>query len=99
MIQLLRQSRHPYAARLVEGIRADGVTLPPPASKPEEALNDRELKVLRLFAAGLTNAEIAQEMFLSTNTVKWYAKNIYRKLNVNRRMQAVAKARTLGLIP
>jgi LuxR family maltose regulon positive regulatory protein len=99
MIQLLRQSRHPYAARLLEGTKADGATLPPPASELEEALNDRELKVLRLFAAGLTNAEIAQEMFLSTNTVKWYAKSIHRKLNVSRRMQAVAKARELGLIP
>jgi len=99
MIRLLRQSRHPYAARLLEETEADGAALPPPTPELQEALNERELKVLRLFAASLTNAEIAQEMFLSTNTVKWYAKNIHRKLNVNRRMQAVAKARELGLIP
>jgi LuxR family maltose regulon positive regulatory protein len=98
IIRLLRQSHHPYAVRLVEGMEVDGTALPPPTSGLEEALNDRELKVLRLFAAGLANAEIAQEMFLSTNTIKWYAKNIHRKLNVSRRMQAVAKARELGLI-
>jgi ATP/maltotriose-dependent transcriptional regulator MalT len=55
--------------------------------------------ILRLFAAGLTNAQVAQEMFLSVNTIKWYAKNIYQKLDVGRRAQAVAKAKELGLIP
>jgi LuxR family maltose regulon positive regulatory protein len=101
IIQLLRQSHHPYAAQLLyrEASLARKVAVPSPVSGLEEALNEREIKVLRLFAAGLSNAETAQEMFLSTNTIKWYAKNIYRKLNVNRRAQAVAKARELGLIP
>lgn len=100
IIHLLRSSRHPYAAQLLqsaESLTQAPLTLPTPDL--EEALNEREIKVLRLFAAGLSNAEIAQEMFFSVNTIKWYAKNIYRKLNVNRRAQAIAQARKLGLIP
>ena len=100
MVQLLRQSRHPYAIHLLRDTeittRKDAAT---PPSLALEALNEREIQVLRLFAAGLSNAEIAREMFISVNTVKWYAKRIYRKLSVNRRAQAIARARELDLIP
>jgi LuxR family maltose regulon positive regulatory protein len=103
-IQLLRHSDHPYAERLLKRVSEAGAPLPDTAGESpphslDEPLNEREVTILRLFAAGLTNAQVAQEMFLSVNTIKWYAKNIYQKLDVGRRAQAVAKAKELGLIP
>jgi len=64
-----------------------------------EPLSDRELEVLRLFAEGLTNREIASRLFLALNTVKSHAGNIYGKLNVHSRTQAIARAQALGLLP
>ena len=64
-----------------------------------EPLSDRELEVLRLFAEGLTNREIASQLFLALNTVKTHAGNIYGKLNVHSRTQAIARAQALGLLP
>ena len=63
-----------------------------------EPLTERELEVLQLIADGLTNQEIAAQLHLSLNTVKAHTRNIYGKLDVNSRTQAVAKARALGLI-
>ena len=63
-----------------------------------EPLSERELEVLQLIADGLTNQEIAAQLYLSLNTVKAHTRNIYGKLDVNSRTQAVAKARALGLI-
>jgi LuxR family maltose regulon positive regulatory protein len=102
LVALLRQSQHPYATQLAEEVNVrtnTPISAPAPSAGLEEALNAREIQVLRHFSAGLTNAEVAQEMFLSVNTIKWYAKKIYRKLNVHRRAQAVARARDLGLLP
>lgn len=64
-----------------------------------EALSDRELAVLRLLADGSTNQEIARDLVVSVNTVKTHLKNIYGKLGVRTRRQAVARARDLGLLP
>jgi LuxR family maltose regulon positive regulatory protein len=71
------------------------------APKPEvvEPLSERELVVLQLIAEGLTNPEIASRLFLSLNTVKVHTRNIYGKLGVHSRMQAVARARALGILP
>ena len=63
-----------------------------------EPLTDRELDVIRLIAAGLSRQEIATELFVSINTIKTHARNIYQKLGVNSQMQAVSKARNLGLL-
>ena len=63
-----------------------------------EPLSERELEVLELFAAGLTNQEIASRLFLSLNTVKAHSRNIYGKLGVHSRTQAVARARALGVL-
>jgi LuxR family maltose regulon positive regulatory protein len=49
-------------------------------------------------AARLSNQEIAVELYLSVNTVKWYARNIYSKLGVGNRREAVVKARELGIL-
>jgi LuxR family maltose regulon positive regulatory protein len=63
-----------------------------------EPLNDRELQILRLLAADLSDREIAQELYLSINTVKWYNRQIYAKLGVRRRDPAVARALERGIL-
>ncbi len=64
-----------------------------------EPLSERELEVLEKIATGLTNREIADRLYLSLNTVKVHTRNIYGKLGVHNRTQAVARARLLGLLP
>lgn len=63
-----------------------------------EPLSDRELEVLHYLATGMTNQAISDQLFLSLAAVKWHARNIYAKLEVNNRTQAVARARELGLL-
>jgi LuxR family maltose regulon positive regulatory protein len=70
-----------------------------PESDLIEPLSERELEVLQLIAEGLTNPEIASRLFLALNTVKTHSSNIYSKLGVHSRTQAVARARALGLLP
>ena len=64
-----------------------------------EPLSEREVEILRLIAEGLTNREIASRLFLSLNTIKVHNRNIYGKLDVHSRTQAVARARALGVLP
>ena len=64
-----------------------------------EPVSPRELEVLQLMASGLSNAEIARRLFLTINTLKAHANSIYGKLDVHSRMQAVNRARELGLLP
>ena len=64
-----------------------------------EPLSERELDVLKLIAEGLTNQVIATRLYLSLNTIKVHTRNIYGKLGVNNRTQAVAQARALGILP
>jgi len=64
-----------------------------------EPLSEREKDVLQLVAKGLTNKVIADKLYLSIHTIKTHTRNIYGKLGVNNRTQAVNKARTLGIIP
>jgi LuxR family maltose regulon positive regulatory protein len=70
----------------------------PPSARLVEPLSERELEVLRLLAAGLSNREIARELFLAVGTVKKHTSNIYGKLSVHSRTHAVARARDLDLI-
>ncbi|MBK8048195.1 MAG: hypothetical protein IPK16_14380 [Anaerolineales bacterium] len=63
-----------------------------------EPLTERELEVLRLVAAGSSNAEIAEQLVLTVGTVKTHLKHIYAKLTVQSRTQAIAQARRLGLL-
>jgi LuxR family maltose regulon positive regulatory protein len=77
---------------------------PPAASRPAEQplvepLSERELEVLALLADGLTYQQIAQALFISLNTVKTHLKNVYSKLAVHDRQEAVAEARELDLLP
>jgi DNA-binding CsgD family transcriptional regulator len=71
-------------------------TTPVPA--PAEPLSEREGEVLRLLAQGLRNPEIAHRLTISDNTVKAHVKQIYRKLEVHDRVQAIIRARELGLL-
>jgi LuxR family transcriptional regulator, maltose regulon positive regulatory protein len=63
-----------------------------------EPLSQREVAVLRFLPTMLSNSEIAAELFVSTNTVKTHLRSIYRKLDVGRRREAVARARALRLL-
>jgi len=69
-----------------------------PQSELVEPLSERELEVLQLIAEGLTNPEIASRLFLALNTVKAHTRNIYGKLGVNSRTQAVTQAQRFGLL-
>src|SRR6266545_2498081 len=73
----------------------------PPASPTQtliELLSQRELEVLQLIAQGLSNREISQQLFLALDTVKGHNQKIFGKLQVQRRTEAVARARELGLL-
>jgi LuxR family maltose regulon positive regulatory protein len=70
----------------------------PPAQPLVEPLSERELEVLRLIAQGFSNREIGERLFLALNTVKGYNRRIFGKLEVQRRTEAVARARELGIL-
>ena len=81
--------------------RENTSSLPPPAQSPQpliEPLSPRELEVLHLMAQGLSNQEISERLFLALSTVKGHNRNIFGKLQVQRRTEAVARARELGLL-
>jgi ATP/maltotriose-dependent transcriptional regulator MalT len=72
---------------------------PSRASQPPiEPLTNREIDVLNLLDQRLSNKEIAEKLFISTTTVKGHLQNIYGKLNVSKRREAVEKAYTLGIL-
>jgi LuxR family transcriptional regulator, maltose regulon positive regulatory protein len=103
-----------YAARLLAAFEAEPVTGgAEPAQKVTETavtpqaviahwlvepLSERELEALQLVAEGLTNRQIGERLYISTATVKKHMENIYGKLHVRNRTQAVARARELGLL-
>ena len=66
------------------------------ANQPE--LHPREVQILQLVAQGLRNKDIGERLFLSEETVKWYLKKLYQKLDVRSRTQAVTRARESGMI-
>ncbi|WP_242443171.1 LuxR C-terminal-related transcriptional regulator [Pseudomonas sp. LFM046] len=70
----------------------------PADAGPAEALSSRELAVLQLIAQGCSNQEISERLFISLHTVKSHARHINSKLGVERRTQAVARAKALGLL-
>ena len=69
-----------------------------PGQPLSEPLTERELEVLRLIADGLSNQEICERLFLALDTVKGHNRRIFSKLQVQRRAEAIARARELGLL-
>jgi LuxR family transcriptional regulator, maltose regulon positive regulatory protein len=95
--QLTDRALVEYAGRLLEGMNC-APAKPATLQGHPEVLSARELEVLRSLASGLTYEEIGQQLFLSLNTIQFHVKNIYGKLLVNKRVQAIEKARQLKLI-
>ncbi|MCC2657893.1 MAG: regulatory protein LuxR [Panacagrimonas sp.] len=62
------------------------------------SLTDRERNLLRFVSAGLSNRDLAERLSVSTNTVKWHLRNIFEKLHIKNRVQAITLARRFGLI-
>jgi DNA-binding CsgD family transcriptional regulator len=67
-------------------------------NEKNDLLSDREMEVLKLLAEGLTNKEISEKLYVSVNTVKTHLNNIYSKLGVNRRTQAISAAKRLEIL-
>lgn len=103
MAKLLKAavSKHVYseeAHHLLTAFGSDGKqesTLVQPLIEP---LTERELEVLSYLATGMTNQAIADQLYVSLAAVKWHARNVYGKLEVKNRTQAVARGRTLNLL-
>ena len=90
--------RFAYAGRLLE---AGGIESQPSPSMPGtliEPLSDRELQVLRLIAEGLSNQEMAARLVIAPSTIKTHINNLYGKLGVRTRTQALVRARELNLM-
>ena len=84
-----------YAQKIWSAFKA---ATPPKIEGLMDPISERELEVLHLIAAGLSNREIADKLFISLNTVKTHTKNINSKLDVNSRIKAVARAKEMGLL-
>jgi LuxR family transcriptional regulator, maltose regulon positive regulatory protein len=84
---------------VVEAAQTTASPLKGSESEWVEPLSARESEVLQLIAEGLTNQDVAARLYLSLHTVKVHARNIYAKLGVTSRTQAVAKGKALGILP
>lgn len=69
------------------------------ARRQQLGITPRELEILEAIAAGLSNREIAEKLFVSENTVKTHAARLFDKLSARRRTQAIQLAKEAGLIP
>jgi len=103
MIELLRYAgsrgiEPQYVAMILAGVSQQADSAAQETQPLIDPLSEREMEILNLLAEGCTNQEIAEQLIIAIGTVKAHTVNIYRKLNVNRRTQAVARARELGLV-
>jgi ATP/maltotriose-dependent transcriptional regulator MalT len=99
---LPEREQKPSLEAPVTTLTANGVTAttlaedaPDPLAEP---LSERELEVLTLLASGRPNREVARDLFVSVGTVKTHTNNIYRKLGVRNRAEALARARSLKIV-
>ncbi len=92
--------RPSYTEKLLAAFKDEEKNQPvsPPAQPLIEPLSEREIEVLQLVAEGLSNHEIGEQLYLALNTVKGHNRRIFAKLQVQRRTEAVARARELGLL-
>jgi len=108
MVQLLSEAAAhgiipDYTGKLLAAFKAEEQKSEDKSSLPtaiplSEPLSQRELEVLHLIAQGLTNREISERLFLALDTVKGHNRSLFGKLQVQRRTEAVARARELGLL-
>ena len=109
--QSLKRNRNPgisasrdYVERLLSAARGQTVVSAKPSQTPTanltlvEPLSDREMEIILLISAGHSNQEIADKSFVALSTVKWHINNIYGKLQVTSRTQAILRAQQLGLV-
>ena len=87
-----------FAGELLAAFRKRAPSIPITRVELLEPLSSREQSVLRFLPTMMSNAEIAGELFVTSNTVKTHLKSIYRKLQVSRRRDAVERARAVGLL-
>lgn len=90
-----------YTQRLLEAIGRESTSGAPPAVPEETAaglLSERELEVLRGLSAGLTYSAIADQLFISVNTVRFHVKGLYRQLGASSRAEAIARGRETKLL-
>jgi DNA-binding NarL/FixJ family response regulator len=85
-------------ARAVRMVGNGMTVFEPTAEQPAPMLSEREREVLDLIAAGSTNREIAEQLFLSPHTVKEHTSAVYRKLQARNRAEAVQRAQRIGLL-
>ena len=100
LLKAVQPEKPEYVGKILAGFSG---TITPQKSAPSqeslvEPLSPRELEILQLIADGLSNAEISKTLFVALSTVKGHNRNIFGKLNVRRRTEAVARARELSLV-
>ena len=96
-----RQIMPNYVDKLLAALQSENTLATGPLPDTQllaDPLSERELEVLHLVAQGLSNREIGERLFLALNTVKGHNRRIFAKLQVQRRTEAVARARELGLL-
>jgi LuxR family maltose regulon positive regulatory protein len=111
LLPLVRRAAPDFVDELSSALAAESATAPPRASRPRgpslwegpegellEALTARELEVLRLMAAGASNAAIASGLGVSLGTAKWHVGHVLAKLDATSRTQALVRAQRLGLV-
>ena len=97
--QARQRTAHPaLIAQILSQLAGQAPAPPARRQPPLEALSDSEIRVLRYLPTNLTVPEIANELWVSPNTVKTHIRNLYAKLRTHRRAEAVARARALGLL-
>jgi DNA-binding CsgD family transcriptional regulator len=80
-------------------VRMEGPFVLNAARKEQLGITNREMEILEAIAAGLSNREIAEKLYVSENTVKTHSARVFEKLSARRRTQAVQLAKEAGLIP
>lgn len=91
---MAEHSVSPFLEKVIAAIRQTSVT----KASALSLLSTRELEIMRLVRTGMSNAEIANTLFISVNTTKNHLKNIYKKLDVRTRAQAIDKVEATGLL-